>query len=376
EGAVGFPVDVLDHRVQDHELEELEAGDPLLDEAAELVGAGDLARAAGQLEQDGRGRPEQLVELVERAATHDVGVRVLEATDREVVLRLRRELAHVLVSPGKCQERRSLRSPPVVIIDAPRDPVQGGRRMAKLGLYLDLRNPPAWRQDWHRLYDFTLELCEEAERLGADSVWLSEHHLFEDGYLTQPLTYAAAIAARTSRVRIGTAVVIAPFREPAQLAEGATIVDIVSNGRLDLGVGTGYRLPEFELFGKAMPGRYDRTDAIVRRLRELWRAGRLTPPPIQEPVPIWMGYQGPKGARRAGLLGEGLLALERSLLDPYRDGLQAGGHDPSSARMSGFVPVFVTGDPERDWPIVARHLRYQVESYRRYGVEGTGRPPP
>jgi len=248
--------------------------------------------------------------------------------------------------------------------------------MAKLGLYLDLRNPPAWRQDWHRLYDFTLELCEEAERLGADSVWLSEHHLFEDGYLTQPLTYAAAIAARTSRVRIGTAVVIAPFHEPAQLAEDATIVDIVSNGRLDLGVGTGYRRPEFELFGKAMPGRYDRTDAIVRRLRELWREGRLTPPPIQEPVPIWMGYQGPKGARRAGLLGEGLLALERSLLDPYRDGLQAGGHDPSSARMSGFVPVFVTGDPERDWPIVARHLRYQVDSYRRYGVEGTGRPPP
>src|SRR4029079_333378 len=105
---------------------------------------------------------------------------------------------------------RSLRSPPVVIIDAPRDPVQGGRRMAKVGLYLDLRNPPASRQHWHRLYDFTLELCEEAERLGADSVWLSEHHLFEDGYLTQPLTYAAAIAARTSRVRIGTAVVIAP----------------------------------------------------------------------------------------------------------------------------------------------------------------------
>ena len=83
--------------------------------------------------------------------------------------------------------------------------------MTKLGVYLDLRNPPAWRRDWNQLYGFTLELCEEAERLGADSVWLSEHHGFEDGYLTQPLTFASAIAARTRRIRIGTAVVILPI---------------------------------------------------------------------------------------------------------------------------------------------------------------------
>ena len=248
--------------------------------------------------------------------------------------------------------------------------------MAKLGLYLDLRNPPEWRQDWNRLYRFTLELCEEAERLGADSVWLSEHHLFDDGYLTQPLTYAAAIAARTSRIRIGTAVVIAPFREPAQLAEEATIVDIVSGGRLDLGVGAGYRLPEFDLFRKQMRGRYDATDDVVHRMRTLWREGRLLPPPVQEPVPIWMGYQGPKGARRCGVLGEGLLSLDRALLAPYRDGLREGGHDPDSARMCGFVPVFATDDPDRDWPTVAKYLSYQVDSYLRYGVEGTGRPPP
>ena len=69
-----------------------------------------------------------------------------------------------------------------------------------VGLYFDLRNPPPWRRDWQRVYAFTLELCEEGERLGAHSVWVTEHHLFEDGYLPQPLTYAAAIAARTRRL--------------------------------------------------------------------------------------------------------------------------------------------------------------------------------
>jgi alkanesulfonate monooxygenase SsuD/methylene tetrahydromethanopterin reductase-like flavin-dependent oxidoreductase (luciferase family) len=53
-----------------------------------------------------------------------------------------------------------------------------------VGVYFDLRNPPGWRQDWSRLYGFTLEAIQDAEHLGADSVWLSEHHLFEDGYLT------------------------------------------------------------------------------------------------------------------------------------------------------------------------------------------------
>ena len=248
--------------------------------------------------------------------------------------------------------------------------------MANLGLFIDLRNPPGWRQDPHRLYSFTLELCEEAERLGADSVWLSEHHGFEDGYLTQPLQFATAIAARTQRIRIGTAVVIAPLREPALLAEEAAVVDIVSGGRLDLGLGAGYRLPEYELYGQDMKRRYDALDDTVRQVRALWREGRVPPAPVQDPVPIWMGYQGPKGARRAGLLGERLLSAQRSLLEPYQAGLVEGGHDPAIAKMASMVPVFATDDPERDWPAVARHLQYQVDSYLSYGVEGTGSPAP
>ena len=119
----------------------------------------------------------------------------------------------------------------------------------RLGLYLDMRNPPRWRRPWADHYARWLELVEEADRLGVDSVWLSEHHFFEDGYLSQPLAFAAAIAARTRRARIGTAVMLPALKHAAQLAEEAALVDVLSNGRLDLGVGAGYRVPEFEAFG-------------------------------------------------------------------------------------------------------------------------------
>ena len=97
-----------------------------------------------------------------------------------------------------------------------------------VGLYFDLRNPPAWATDFGRLYGFTLEMCEEAERLGCHSIWLSEHHRFDDGYLSQPLTMAAAVAARTRVPRIGTAIVVAPLHHPVELAEQAAVVDIIS----------------------------------------------------------------------------------------------------------------------------------------------------
>ena len=136
-----------------------------------------------------------------------------------------------------------------------------------VGVWFDLRNPPGWRQDPARLYGFTLELCEEAEHLGADSVWFSEHHGFEDGYLPQPLTFAAAAAARTTRVRIGTGVLVAPLRKTAQLAEEAAVADIISGGRLDLGLGAGYRMPEFQLFGADLAERYRVLDNQVGELR-------------------------------------------------------------------------------------------------------------
>ena len=246
----------------------------------------------------------------------------------------------------------------------------------RVGLYFDMRNPPAWPQDPSRLYGFTLEMCQEAERLGIDSIWVSEHHRFDDGYLPQPLTMLTAIAARTTRVRLGTAVLVAPLHHAAEIAEQGAVLDILSNGRLDLGLGAGYRLPEFELYGADAKRRYGDTDDRARDVRRLWADRAISPLPVQERVPIWMGYQGPKGARRAGLLGEDLLSLDPKLYPAYHDGLIEGGHDPARARMAGGIQSWVSEDPDADWPLVSRHVGYQIDSYLKHMVQGTDQPVP
>jgi alkanesulfonate monooxygenase SsuD/methylene tetrahydromethanopterin reductase-like flavin-dependent oxidoreductase (luciferase family) len=246
----------------------------------------------------------------------------------------------------------------------------------KVGVLFDLRNPAQWSQDSSRLYGFTLEMCEEAERLGASSAWFSEHHLFDDGYLTSPLTFAAAAAARTKRIRLGTAILIAPLHHPAEIAEQSVVVDILSGGRLDLGLGTGYRVPEFELFDASLKARYGQTDSTVRRLRELFGPDGVQPQPIQKNLPIWLGYQGPQGARRAGLLGAPLLSADAALWEPYAAGLAEAGHALENGVMAGGFQGYVTDDPERDWPMLKTHLAHQLDSYRHHMVEGTGAPPP
>jgi alkanesulfonate monooxygenase SsuD/methylene tetrahydromethanopterin reductase-like flavin-dependent oxidoreductase (luciferase family) len=245
-----------------------------------------------------------------------------------------------------------------------------------VGVYFDLRNPEKWRQSPSRLYGFTIEACQEAERLGAHSAWFSEHHLFDDGYLTSPLTMAAAVAARTQRIRLGTAILIAPLHHPAEIAEQSVVVDLVSDGRLDLGLGTGYRVPEFELFDASLTARYRQTDDTVVRLRELLGPDGVRPRPVQDPLPIWLGYQGPQGARRAGLLGTPLLSADASLWEPYSGGLVEAGHAPSAGVMGGGFQGWASEDPERDWPMVSEHLAYQLDSYRKHMVEGTDSPPP
>ena len=244
--------------------------------------------------------------------------------------------------------------------------------MIRLGFQFDLRNPPGWRRPWTSLYSSALDDIADAERRGVDSVWLTEHHMFEDGYLSQPFTFAAAVAARTRRVRIGTAVYLAALRPAIQVAEEIAVVDILSGGRVEPGFGAGYRVPEFEAFGADLSTRFDVTDNRVRQLRELW-AHKVVPPPVQPEMPFWLGYRGPKGAERAGRIGVGLLALDPSLLPRYLAGLDAAGHDRSAARMGGLINILVAEDVDEGWRQVMPFLKHHVASYRHYAVEGTAR---
>jgi len=243
----------------------------------------------------------------------------------------------------------------------------------RIGIYFDMRNPAEWQRSPAALYSDAIDLAVEAERLGLDSAWVSEHHVFDDGYLPQPFPLLGAIAARTTRLLLGTAIVIAPLHHPSHLAEQAAIVDIISNGRLRLGLGAGYVQREFDMFGADMHTRYGTTDQRIRDVRALLDNDGVTPRPIQRPFPIWAGYQGPQGARRAGRLGCGLLSLNPELLAPYREGLVEGGHDPSTARMMALLGVIVADDPESTYERLLPYVCHQLNTYRAAMVEGTGR---
>ena len=243
----------------------------------------------------------------------------------------------------------------------------------RIGLYCDLRNPGG-AKPWPEVYSATLERIVEAERRGLRAVWVTEHHGFADGYLPQPLVFCAAVAARTEKLRIGTAIAIAPLMHPLALAEQAAVVDLLSGGRLELGLGAGYREDEFAAFGADHSQRYETLEQTARALPELWASGRATPAPAQAPLPLWIGGRGPRGARIAGRVGAGFLWIDRELLEPYMKGLAQGGHDPDSARMGGLVNLFLADDPEGVMARVREHGRHNRDTYKR-GGEGGGSAP-
>lgn len=246
----------------------------------------------------------------------------------------------------------------------------------RVGMYIDMRNAPEWRRPWTAHYGRWLERIEEAERLGADAVWLTEHHFFGDGYLPQCWTFAAAIAARTSQVRIGTAVALLPLHQPVELAEQIALVDVISGGRVEPGFGVGYRKPEYLAFGGDFKRRYSVYAQRIHELRQLWGEEEgayrtVTPPPVQRPIPLWGGFGGPQGGRLAGKLGLGLQSTDRSVVDEYRAGLEEGGHAPETARLTASIEFFVTDDPEKTWAEIGEHVSYRWNSYNRYMYEGT-----
>src|SRR5919205_352386 len=135
------------------------------------------------------------------------------------------------------------------------------------GLWYDFRQKPPLG-DYAACYGECLEEIEEGERLGFEGAWLSEHHFVDDGYLPSPLVVAAAIAARTSTITIGTNILLLPMHHPLRVAEDAAVVSLVSGGRFVLGVGQGYVQHEFETLGferKFRPSLFEEGIEVIRR---------------------------------------------------------------------------------------------------------------
>src|SRR4051794_12982260 len=129
------------------------------------------------------------------------------------------------------------------------------------------------------LYRDAVDVAVLAEQLGFDSVWLSEHHFVDDGYMPSLLPVAAAIGARTERVEIGTALLLAPLHDPVRLAEDAATVDLLCGGRLVLGLGLGWREEEFEGLRIPLSSRRRRLEDSIAILRQAWSDGPVTGTP-------------------------------------------------------------------------------------------------
>jgi alkanesulfonate monooxygenase SsuD/methylene tetrahydromethanopterin reductase-like flavin-dependent oxidoreductase (luciferase family) len=121
-----------------------------------------------------------------------------------------------------------------------------------------------------------LQQMEWTEELGFDQVWLTEHHFIDYGLAVDPASLAAAAASRTWRVRIGLAAAILPFHHPLRLAEQLALIDIISRGRLDVGIGRGNRPAEFAGYNVPQPENRDRFEEAIAIVQRAWTEERLS----------------------------------------------------------------------------------------------------
>lgn len=255
-------------------------------------------------------------------------------------------------------------------------------RKIKVGYQVDFRNPPTSSITFRELYDQTLAQVQAAEAMGFDSIWLTEHHFTDDGYLPALMPAAAAIAARTTRVTIGTYVLLAPFMHPLKLAEDAAFVDVLSGGRLRLGLGQGYRAEEFEGFGVPRAERLGRTLETMDILKRAWTGERFSfegkyfkfhdvrvlPRPVSQPYPelLW-GVGAPKGIRRAVQLDLSFACVGgRKEIGIYVEALKAARKDPARYSVVNSRVVYVADSEEQAWRDTREALMYQAELYGKW----------
>ena len=191
----------------------------------------------------------------------------------------------------------------------------------KLGV-LQFFSWPERRVDLATVYARALERIEIMDRTGYDAVWLAEHHF--SGFSVCPSVHmmGTLAAARTRRLRIGTAVSLAPFYHPLRLAEEIALLDVLSGGRVNWGAGRGFDRLEFETFDVPVAESSDRFRECVEIVLAAWRQERVSyegrfwrydgievlPKPLQSPhPPVWLAASSPDSIQRAAEKGYDIL---------------------------------------------------------------------
>ena len=251
--------------------------------------------------------------------------------------------------------------------------------------------PPDSSRTFSQEYREIVDLVRLAETLGFESAWVSEHHGSGDGYMPSLLATLAAFAAATERIKLGTGVVLTPFHHPLRLAEDAATVDLISEGRLILGLGLAWREEEFRMFGVPFGDRVRRTVETIEVLRRAWTGKRfsyegkvfsfdrvlITPPPAQEGgPPVWLGGSVEPAIRRAGRLADGYIRTRGGDVEKMRRDIQfaeeaarEAGRDPSALAFAQLQNVFVW-DQGDAWEVAGKYVANQLGIYRGWDLGG------
>lgn len=258
----------------------------------------------------------------------------------------------------------------------------------KFGYLLGFRNPPDAKLDFATLYSEMFRQAEFVDRAGFDSIWVTEHHFTDDGYLGAIVPALATLAARTKRVAVGTYVLLAPFYHPLRLAEDTATIDLISGGRLRLGIGLGYRAEEFGGFQVPRTERLGRTLETIEILKRAWTGERFSfegkyfnlhdvrvlPRPLSRPHPqlLWGGM-----ARRAIERGAELdlsfaCNLGQHEVTLYRDALRRRGKDPAAYDIVNSRTIYVADSADEAWADIEQAAVYQAALYAEWLSDATG----
>lgn len=267
----------------------------------------------------------------------------------------------------------------------------------KFGMLHLLENPVGKTE--HQVVHEQMDILRAAEDLGFDSVWPAEHHFSEYGYCVSTALMLAALVPVTRRIRLGSGIVILPFHNPIRVAEEFALLDLMSDGRVDFGVGRGYQPHEFRGYGIDQTHSRTMFQESLEIILQAWtrdavefvgqhyqvRGVPVRPKPLQKPhPPVWMAALSPESFLQAGHRGFNLLCAPvfgfggRSGVEnlaAYREALRASGHDPESKEIAALVMVYVADSGEQAARDFADPVIWYYRTFAKYIAPPPGQPP-
>lgn len=257
----------------------------------------------------------------------------------------------------------------------------GGKRLGFFTRLLDEATP-------QQRYRLATEQILHAETLGFDSAWVAQHHFHEaEGGLPAPLVFLAHVAALTRSIRLGTGVITLPMELALRVAEDTAVLDLLADGRLEIGLGSGGTPSSFPSFGQQSSERGAVFGANLAILLAAWRGepigasdNRLYPAAKHLAQRVWQATFSVDGGARAGAAGDGLMlsrtqprpdqapdlpldAIQNPIIDAYLDALP----DGVEPRILGSRTAFAADDGDLARGLAEKGLRRQAENFRATG---------